>query len=136
MASTGMGRLPTTLLVAGLLGVAGLWTVLADTRATTEPWRRRAVLTVGTPSGLLGLALLLAPGALMPGHGFPWLGPMADQRLGGLLMMIVDLGFLVPLLISAPDARGHGDAPAFREAEPARDGTGAFRSPAGDRAPG
>ncbi|MFC9057184.1 hypothetical protein ACFTXB_03890 [Streptomyces sp. NPDC057074] len=91
---------PLVLLLGGIAGAA-FWLVVLDPHEATSSWRRRTVLLYGVPSGLLGLAVLLAPAPIHPELGAVWLGPMADQRVGGLLMMFADLLLLVPVLPAA-----------------------------------
>ncbi|MEV2225561.1 hypothetical protein AB0E01_37665 [Nocardia vinacea] len=71
--------------------------------ATLDPvTRSRLALIAGVPSGLIGLALLIANRPILPDHS-----TLLDQRLGGALMMALDAAFLVPLL-----AHGHREAAA------------------------
>ncbi len=73
-------------------------TVLGQCAAGAGPAASRTVLLVGGASGILGLALLLSPYPLMSSDMSPWgLGPVADQRLAGVLMMLVDLLVFIPL---------------------------------------
>ncbi|MDF3312138.1 cytochrome c oxidase assembly protein [Rhodococcus sp. T2V] len=98
-------RLATDALAAGVIVAVSAvvavvwWLLLRDVRAETVSARRRSLLIVGMPSGLIGLALIVAANPMMThGASLGWLGPMADQRLGGVLMMVVDLLVLVPAL--------------------------------------
>lgn len=58
--------------------------------------RRTAVLIAAIPSGLIGLALLIATAPIVPGVAVQ--GALTDQRLGGALMMLLDSLFLLPLM--------------------------------------
>jgi cytochrome c oxidase assembly factor CtaG len=61
--------------------------------------RQIALVVAGQASALLGLALLLTTDPLHAGSDGLWgLSAVNDQRLAGLLMLVVDLGVMVPLL--------------------------------------
>jgi putative membrane protein len=70
-----------------------------------------ALLLAGGGSGLLGLALVVGPQPLFAmTPALPGLTTLADQRLAGLLMMIVDVVVVLPMasrLIQPTVARGN-----------------------------
>ena len=103
-------RLIATLLLATAF-VAGVsfWSMSGDDREATRAIRHRAVVIAGIPSGLLGLALILAPGPLMGHVTTDGLSAMTDQRLGGVLMMTADLLFMVPLYFATASGRSASD---------------------------
>jgi putative membrane protein len=81
--------------------------VLGAGRRVAPPGARQIALVVaGQASALLGLALLLTTSPLHGGTDGLWgLSAVADQRLAGVLMLVVDLGVMVPLLAALNDAR-------------------------------
>lgn len=96
---TGGGGQPielVSLAVAGLL----LWgLVLGDRRPDLAGTRLGAIVVAAIGSGLLGLVLIFSPRPLFVATmSLPWaISPLADQRLSGIVMMIADLAFVVPL---------------------------------------
>ncbi|MBL7255964.1 cytochrome c oxidase assembly protein [Paractinoplanes lichenicola] len=85
-----------------------LWTaVLSDSRPAVARLRRAAVYTASIPGGLIGLALLISSQPLVAGHAHAGtlLGPIADQRAGGLVMMVVEAIFLIPVLLHSARSR-------------------------------
>jgi putative membrane protein len=75
-----------------------LWRFVVSDRVRASD-RLAALITVGAGSGLLGIAFLLSPRALMPmatGSTLGW-SALTDQRLAGLLMMAVDVAVLLPV---------------------------------------
>jgi cytochrome c oxidase assembly factor CtaG len=98
-AMTGTGGQPIELVSLALVGLVLWGLVLGDRRAELAGTRLAAVLVAAVPSGLLGLALILSPRPLLVGAmNLPWgISPLGDQRLSGIVMMIADLAFVVPL---------------------------------------
>ncbi|WP_067650563.1 cytochrome c oxidase assembly protein [Nocardia harenae] len=97
---------PGSALFALLTFAAGvaLWVgVLGDPDPVHATPQRVAVYLAGIPAGLIGLALILAGEPILPGHPHAGAGlsAVADQRAGGLLMMIVEAIFLLPVLTRA-----------------------------------
>ncbi|MGW8815913.1 cytochrome c oxidase assembly protein [Gordonia terrae] len=95
----------TTAIVLGAAALVvglGLWTtILADERPHMQKLRRVTVYVAGIPAGLLGLALIISTEPIMAGHvhGAGGLGPIADQRAGGAVMMLIEAIFLIPILL-------------------------------------
>jgi hypothetical protein len=81
--------------IAGLL-VWGL--LLGHQRPAAARSRLVALIVIAIPSGVLGLGLIVATHPLFQMSGALPLGmsPVTDQRLAGVLMMIVDVLVLVP----------------------------------------
>ncbi|GAA0616849.1 hypothetical protein GCM10009547_18700 [Sporichthya brevicatena] len=74
--------------------------------------RQIALVLAGQANALLGLALLLTTDPMHGGtDGFGGLSVVADQRLAGLLMLVVDLGVMIPLLARLDAARRANPAP-------------------------
>jgi putative membrane protein len=101
-----------TVFLTGLLFWRG---VLGTGRRVAPPAARQIALVVaGQATALLGLALLLTTDPLHGGTDGLWgLSAVNDQRLAGLLMLVVDLGVTVPLLASLNAQRKAG-APQVR----------------------
>jgi len=84
-----------TLALAGL----ALWApLLNDQRPELAGVRLASVLAAAVPSGILGIAMILAGTQIAP---WPMSdatgpGPDTDQLLGGVVMMLADLMFLLP----------------------------------------
>ncbi|MBM7413291.1 MULTISPECIES: cytochrome c oxidase assembly protein [Nocardiaceae] len=102
---TSAGVLSTAALLVGLC----LWcSILSDERPEIEKTRRLTVYVAGIPAGILGLALIIATEPIMAGHvhGTSGLGAIADQRAGGVVMMLVEAVFLIPILLPHNERRG------------------------------
>ncbi|NIL91479.1 hypothetical protein RhoFasSB10_03824 [Rhodococcus fascians] len=81
--------------------------ILSDERPDIEKTRRLTIYVAGIPAGLLGLALIIATEPIMAGHmhGTSGLGAIVDQRAGGVVMMLVEAVFLIPVLLSENTTR-------------------------------
>lgn len=90
-------------LVAGTL----LWFLITNkgmSKGGALPANTRAVL-LGISYGAMGivaLAMIVGPGPLMPAmeSALPW-GALADQRAGGIIMMVGDILLVVPVIAAA-----------------------------------
>lgn len=89
------------MLWSALIGVAFWGLMMNDHRPELAGTRRTSLLLIGVPSGLLGLALLLGGGANHPSS--PAAGAIAsavaDQRLAGLVMLLVDAFVILPTFV-------------------------------------
>lgn len=94
----GVGRTATALAAVTVVGLVCWGLLLNDERPELSRSRRAGLLLLGVPSGLLGLALLVATGPVLPAMGGTALDALTDQRLAGLIMMLGDLAFVVPAL--------------------------------------
>ncbi|NIL87605.1 hypothetical protein CH281_18550 [Rhodococcus sp. 06-221-2] len=96
-------------LLLGLIFWAG---ILSDDRPEDQRLQRISIYVAGLPAGLIGLALILSTEPILGvhDHSNSVLGSVTDQRLGGVLMMLVEGIFLIPLLLraSAPRERSQG----------------------------
>lgn len=83
-------------------GVAFWRCVLGAGRRVAPPAARQiAVIVAGQANALLGLALLFTTDPLHGGGDGLWgLSAVADQRAAGALMLVVEIGVMVPVLAS------------------------------------
>lgn len=93
---------PLPMLTVFLTGLLFWRAVLGTGRRVAPPAARQLALVVaGQATALLGLALLLTTDPLHAGGDGLWgLSAVADQRLAGVLMLVAELGVMVPLLAS------------------------------------